>query len=345
MASLAIVFIVGALGELGGVESIPLGGPQTWVLTHDWNLDGKPDLLFLLLSGKGIALLLSEPGGGFRQTSIEGDFDNPLHAAAGRIDGDQVDDLVVGFRGGAKVFLSRGDGTFREGPLLPSIFLGRTVAVAHANPNLDDAADVLLGDEQAGVIRVFLGDGGGGFVRRGDSPAGNEPHDFDVTDLNGDGAIDLVLAFGNDDLIGILLGDGAGGFGGAGGLLSGSTPSAELTQVLQADASSYTWVAATIGSNSASGYQLATGDPVMSIGGFNGTDPAPTLAQFQAYVASGQIHYFIAAGSRGRGFGGGPFGQGGTGSTSSQITSWVERTFPAKTVGGITIYELTSGTT
>jgi 4-amino-4-deoxy-L-arabinose transferase-like glycosyltransferase len=133
-----------------------------------------------------------------------------------------------------------------------------------------------------------------------------------------------------------------GGGGGAGGLLDGSTPTGALTQTLQKDADSYTWVAATIGSNTASGYQLATGDPVMSIGGFNGTDPAPTLAQFQAYVSAGRIHYFIAGGGRGRGFGGGAFGQGGTGSTSSQITSWVESNFESTTVGGITLYDLTT---
>jgi 4-amino-4-deoxy-L-arabinose transferase-like glycosyltransferase len=134
----------------------------------------------------------------------------------------------------------------------------------------------------------------------------------------------------------------AGGAGGAGGLLDGSTPTAELTQMLQQDADSYTWVAATVGSNSASGYQIATGDPVMSIGGFNGTDPAPTLDQFKAYVAAGKIHYYIATGGRGRGFGGGAFGFGGTGSTSSQITSWVESNFKATTVGGITIYDLST---
>ena len=40
----------------------------------------------------------------------------------------------------------------------------------------------------------------------------------------------------------------------------------------------------------------------MAIGGFNGSDPSPTLAQFQAYVADGDIHWFIASG--GGGFGG-----------------------------------------
>ena len=61
-------------------------------------------------------------------------------------------------------------------------------------------------------------------------------------------------------------------------------------------------MAATTGANSAAGYQLATDDPVMAIGGFNGTDPAPTLAQFERYVAEGRIHYYISGGG---GFGGG----------------------------------------
>ena len=74
-------------------------------------------------------------------------------------------------------------------------------------------------------------------------------------------------------------------------------------RVARRDASQYRWVAATIGANAAAGYQLATNDAVMAIGGFNGTDPTPTLAQFQQYVADGDIHYFIGGGFGG-GFGG-----------------------------------------
>ena len=106
--------------------------------------------------------------------------------------------------------------------------------------------------------------------------------------------------------------------------------------LLQANASRYAWVAATIRANSAAGYELATGDPVMAIGGFNGTDPAPTLAQFQQYVHDGKIHYFI-------GGGGGP-GSSSTSSTASQITAWVQQNFTATTVGGITVYDLTTPT-
>src|SRR5207247_2549292 len=76
-----------------------------------------------------------------------------------------------------------------------------------------------------------------------------------------------------------------------------------LTAMLQASSGSFRWVAATVDANSAAGYELATGDPVMAIGGFNGSDPAPTLAQFQDYVSRGQIHYFIAGGMRGSGLG------------------------------------------
>jgi hypothetical protein len=109
-------------------------------------------------------------------------------------------------------------------------------------------------------------------------------------------------------------------------------------KLLETGSDQYTWVAATTGANQASGYQLATGDPVMAIGGFNGTDPAPSLAQFQAYVAAGRIHYYIAGG----GGPGGGFGGGGGGSASSQIASWVESNFQSTTVGGVTLYDLTA---
>ncbi|BAH53084.1 ArnT family glycosyltransferase [Rhodococcus opacus] len=128
-------------------------------------------------------------------------------------------------------------------------------------------------------------------------------------------------------------GMGAMGGGAAGGLLSGSNPGAELVSLLEQDSGNYTWVAAAIGSNSASGYQLATEDPVMPIGGFNGSDPSPTIEQFQQYVADGRIHYFISGGRGG--------GMGGDG-TASEISTWVQANFTAVTVDGVTLYDLTS---
>jgi 4-amino-4-deoxy-L-arabinose transferase-like glycosyltransferase len=130
---------------------------------------------------------------------------------------------------------------------------------------------------------------------------------------------------------------GPAGGGGLGGLLDSATPSSALVTLLTTNASSYSWVAAAVGAESAAGVQLATGEPVLAIGGFNGTDPAPTLAQFEALIAAGKIHYFLGGGRSGP-------GGGGSGSSPSAIASWVEQHFTATTVGGITIYDLTRRT-
>jgi 4-amino-4-deoxy-L-arabinose transferase-like glycosyltransferase len=143
-----------------------------------------------------------------------------------------------------------------------------------------------------------------------------------------------------------IQGDGAATFGGAtagpgpggGGLLNGSTPSAKLVALLERDSDSYTWIAAAVGANNASGYQLATGDPVMAIGGFNGSDPSPTLAQFQQYVAEGKIHYFIGSGQ-------GMQSRSGGSSAAQQIAAWVTQHYSATTVDNVTVYDLTTSST
>ncbi|SER68540.1 ArnT family glycosyltransferase [Streptomyces qinglanensis] len=128
-------------------------------------------------------------------------------------------------------------------------------------------------------------------------------------------------------------GGGRGGPGGRmGGLLDGSRVSAKAAALLRADAGSYTWAAAAVGSQNAASYQLSTELPVMAIGGFNGTDPSPTLAQFKKYVEQGRIHYLIA-GSRG--------GPGGDRGTSAQISSWVAEKYTEVKAGDATFYDLT----
>jgi 4-amino-4-deoxy-L-arabinose transferase-like glycosyltransferase len=102
-------------------------------------------------------------------------------------------------------------------------------------------------------------------------------------------------------------------FGGGGGFGRGTTTvSTALTRLLVSGAAGYKWAAATDGSMSAAPLELAAREPVMAIGGFSGSDPAPTLAAFQRYVADHDVHYFIARG----GGGGGGFGGGGSRPTS-----------------------------
>ena len=120
--------------------------------------------------------------------------------------------------------------------------------------------------------------------------------------------------------------------GGPGGLGGNTQVATALTRLLVRGAAGYRWTAATVGAESAAPLQLASGEPVMAIGGFNGTDDAPTLAEFEHMVAAGEIHYFVGANQAS--FGGGR-------GTAAQITEWVRAHFTAKTVGGVTVYDLT----
>ena len=114
-----------------------------------------------------------------------------------------------------------------------------------------------------------------------------------------------------------------GGFGGPGG---GEQVNSALVGLLQSAGTK--WSAATVGAMGAGPLALASGTDIMPIGGFSGSDPAPTLAQFQADVAAGQVRYFLAEGDGGR--------------RGSTIASWVAQHFTATTVGGLTVYDLTA---
>jgi 4-amino-4-deoxy-L-arabinose transferase-like glycosyltransferase len=129
-------------------------------------------------------------------------------------------------------------------------------------------------------------------------------------------------------------GPGGGMGGGMGSLLTTSTPGQALVSLLQKDSGAYTWAAATVGSNPAASYQLAADVPVMAVGGFNGTDPSPTLAQFQEYVKNGQIHYFVGSGSS--------MGSSSGSDDAQEIAQWVAQNYTATTVDGTTVYDLTT---
>jgi hypothetical protein len=138
---------------------------------------------------------------------------------------------------------------------------------------------------------------------------------------------------------GATAGGAPGGFAGGrgGGALNGMTVDAAVKTALETDAGRYTWAAAAVSSNEAGSLELGTNTAVMALGGFNGTDPAITLAAFEKLVAAGKIHYFYGAG-------GGSF-IGSTQANTSQaylIQKWVAAHFTAKTVGSATLYDLTS---
>ena len=132
----------------------------------------------------------------------------------------------------------------------------------------------------------------------------------------------------SDSSTGSTAGGGAPSGGGMGG---GASTSSALKKLLTA--TDTTWAAAVDGSQSAAQLELDTNTAVMAIGGWS-SDPAPTLAEFQADVEEGKIAYYIASGNGG--------GMGGGSSTASQIRTWVAAHYASTTVGGQTVYGLSS---
>ncbi|WP_342801646.1 glycosyltransferase family 39 protein [Nocardia sp. No.11] len=227
---------------------------------------------------------------------------------------------------------------------IAAAFVGLAGPVAYSIDTLATAHSGAIpsAGPNAGGMHGFGGRGGPGMWPGGDARMGAMPG---ADGANSSGGADAQggMPSGGAQGGGIPSGAAQGGGsqsdggaaqpGGAGGLLGGSRPSDRIVSLLERDGENYTWVAATVGSNSAAGYQLATELPVMPIGGFNGSDPSPTLDQFTTYVAEGKIHYFVAGGRGGPG--------GNSESTSSAITAWVTANYTATTVDGVTLYDLT----
>ncbi|SFT75930.1 glycosyltransferase family 39 protein [Arthrobacter sp. ov118] len=119
---------------------------------------------------------------------------------------------------------------------------------------------------------------------------------------------------------------GAAPGAGMGGMGEGTT-STELTALLKS--SGTRWSAIVSGATQAASLELATGTSVIALGGWNGGDPYPTLAQFQAMVDRGEIGYFISGGGMGGGRGG-----------NSEVAAWVAANYQTQTVGNTTVYKL-----
>ena len=236
--------------------------------------------------------------------------------------------LVVGFAAALLLLL-----TDRLPRFATAVTVGGAVAAALAGPTAY-AVTTVTTPHTGSIVTAGPNTGGPGGMGRGGVPGGGMPRGGFPGGAPGGLAGGMPGGMppggfpGGSDQTG-----GRAGANGMGGLLNASTPSAEVVAALRAEASSYRWAAATVGSQNAAGLQLGSGEPVMPIGGFNGSDPSPTLDEFKGYVASGDIHYFMG--------GGGFRGQNGGGNSGNEISSWVQANFTQVSIGGTTMYDLT----
>lgn len=109
-------------------------------------------------------------------------------------------------------------------------------------------------------------------------------------------------------------GGGMGGGGGGGGMGGGAD--GELISYLKKNQDGAKWLLAVSSSQSASQLILSSGEPVISMWGWSGSDQAMTLAKLRELVKNGELHYIQ--------LGGGMGGRGGDSGLSSEVTAWVQ---------------------
>ena len=231
-------------GTLSGRLSIFLGNPRG-PLVASQSIDvplGLSDLaavnlgngqaidLVLANQGSGQVNLLSLPAGG------ESPEPDPFYAAGGtyRVEGagaamqvrsteqltslavgdfdeDGTRNVVVGNAGSLELSLLSGKpaGTLVNPVRIP---IGeRPDLVRAADLNADGHLDLAVLDKTLGTVSVWLGDGHGGFAKKGTFGAGNRPTGFSIADAGGDRKLDFLVGNEYGDLL-ILRGRGDGTF-------------------------------------------------------------------------------------------------------------------------------------
>ncbi|MDI5905736.1 hypothetical protein QDK90_11995, partial [Streptomyces sp. 12257] len=88
--------------------------------------------------------------------------------------------------------------------------------------------------------------------------------------------------------------------------------SSAMISYLKKNQDGATWLVAVATDQTASSIILESGEPVISMGGWSGSDNAMTLAKLKGLVKSGKLHYIVVSDS-------------GQGSSNSEISTWVKK--------------------
>ncbi len=197
--------------------------------------------------------------------------------------------------------------TFMPGLGVGALLVALAAAIVLAVPAVPDdplAQRAARGAVLVGLVAILVGPTVWTAATLGRPISGGDPSSGPVAE-------DSFRAFGR-----------LGGPGGPAGFAGdpGGTDQA-MVDYLLANRGSATWLVAVSSANAAGPLQLATGVPVMAMGGFMGSDPAPTQEQLQGDVHDGRLRFVLLGGD-----GGGPggfLGGDGRGTVASARNAWV----------------------
>lgn len=205
----------------------PAGHLPNDIAVADMNDDGNPDLVVANHQSPYLRVFLGDGHGGFHlapgsPVDVHSN-PHPHGVVAGDFNGDGKPDVVTDSWGNNQIELLLGDGTGRL--ITPGRFFstGRRPyeRLRSADFNHDGHPDVVTTNLDDGTVSILLGDGGGGLRNAPGSPfpAGGQPWQIAIDDLDHDGNADLVVIPYQRDISGpaqnvvtVLRGDGQGGF-------------------------------------------------------------------------------------------------------------------------------------
>ncbi len=211
------------------------GAQSSAIATGDFNGDGIPDFAAINVTLSTQLMVSLGKGDGTFQPAVanvltsDPTLTNPSSMVVGDFNSDGITDIVVGFNEGNElaVMLGNGDGSFRQGKVMPLPLLAGAYAsipgnLATADFNNDGIPDLALGNDNGeGItsIEVYFGAGDGTFKPTptiipgvGNSEAPYYVVNLATGDVNNDNVTDLVAFDGMDGTIGVFLGNGDGTF-------------------------------------------------------------------------------------------------------------------------------------
>ena len=213
------VYLGAADGNFSTGETYQVEGHCTWVITGDFNEDGKVDIA-AAHNGSGqplhLYIYLGNGDGTFtRFQKYPTQFASPTEVIVADVNNDRHLDISYSLSGPdcGVVFLGNGDGTFNDPTLIAKFDStnanGNSQGFSLADINADGNLDWIGAQDFLDSIVVRLGDGTGRFVP-GTSLYLPHVWDIETADINGDGTIDIIAS--NLDSVACFLQDQRGIF-------------------------------------------------------------------------------------------------------------------------------------
>ncbi|HSQ54416.1 MAG TPA: FG-GAP-like repeat-containing protein, partial [Gemmata sp.] len=206
------------LGDGGGhftLASTVMMGFAESVKLADLNNDGKLDILAATPVNNSMVIALGNGDGTFQAPIINTLAYGAQDVAAADFNGDGKLDVVAAMPGGAAVMLNNSSGSVVQ---TPEYFdaSGRPdgATVATGDFNGDGNQDFAVSLVGAAEVKVYLGDGTGGFATPFvyDNAGGAEGGRILAADFTGDGKVDLAIGYSDAPQLGLLAGNGDGTF-------------------------------------------------------------------------------------------------------------------------------------